>query len=53
MVFFTENMFTLVVVMCFGVTLYLFKEMSSIGLSPQHSDKSALGRPDQGADLTE
>jgi hypothetical protein len=27
--------------------------MSSIGLSPQHSDKSALGRPDQGADLTE
>jgi hypothetical protein len=40
-------------VTCFGVTLYLFKEMSSIGLSPQHSDKSTLGRPDQGADLTE
>jgi hypothetical protein len=27
--------------------------MNNIGLSPQHSDKSALGRPDQGADLTE
>jgi hypothetical protein len=36
-----------------NVTLYLFKEMSSIGLSLQHSDKSALGHPDQGADLTE
>jgi hypothetical protein len=43
MIFFTENMLLSISSI----------EYSTIGLSPQHSDKSALGRPDQGADLTE